>query len=371
MSAATDIRHMRAAITLARRGLGHTWPNPTVGCVLVRDGRVIGRGRTQNGGRPHAETVALGQADQLSGGAKGATAYVSLEPCAHHGQTPPCAQALIDAGIARCVIGCDDPDPRVNGGGAEMLRKAGIDVETGIYADEARAVNEGFFHKITQGRPLVTLKLASTLDGRIATHTGQSRWITGPGARRFVHVLRHSHDAVMVGSGTALADDPELTCRLDGPTRQPVRIVLDARLRLPLTGKLAKTAQDVPVWVVTLKGNDEARLDALRGLGIEIIEIDAGEETGLLDLSAALAALGDRGLTRVLCEGGGHVAASLVRQKLADQLVWCRAPRLIGDDGISAVRSFGVDTLDQTADFVLSGSQRIGDDIVETYSRTI
>lgn len=368
MTADTDIRHMRAAIALARRGLGHTWPNPTVGCVLVRDGRVIGRGRTGDGGRPHAETVAL---DMAGEGARGATAYVSLEPCSHHGQTPPCADALIKAGIRRCVIACDDPDPRVSGGGAEKLRKAGVEVTTGVCTEEARAVNEGFFLKVLENRPLVTLKLASTLDGRIATHIGESRWITGPDARRYVHVLRHAHDAVMVGSGTALADDPRLTCRLEGKSRQPVRIVLDARLRLPLTGKLAKTAQETPVWLVTLKGNDTARLEACRGLGIVMIEVPAEKTTGLLDLKAALNELAGRGLTRVLCEGGGHVAASLVQQKLADQLVWCRAPRLIGDDGVSAIRAFGVDTLDQTADFVLSETRRLGDDIVETYSRTI
>lgn len=368
MDSETDIRHMRAAITLARRGLGRTWPNPTVGCVLVKDGHVIARGRTGDGGRPHAETVALEAAGKE---AKGATAYVSLEPCSHHGQTPPCAQALIDAGISRCVIACTDPDPRVDGKGVDMLVKAGIEVTTGICGEEARAVNEGFFLKVLQNRPLITLKLASTLDGRIATHKGESRWITGEEARRYVHVLRNAHDAVMIGSGTVLADDPELTCRLDGQTRQPVRVILDARLRMPLTGKLAKTAGEVPVWVVTLPGNDDARIKAMRDLGIEVIEVPAEKDTGLLDLGVAMTKLSERGLTRILCEGGGHVAASLVQKQMADQLVWFRASRLIGDDGVSAVRSFGVDTLDQTADFVLSETRRIGDDIVETYSRTI
>src|SRR5580700_4659831 len=231
-----DLGHMRTALGLARRGLGNTWPNPAVGCVIVKDGRVVGRGWTQKGGRPHAETEALARAGK---GAKGATAYVSLEPCSHHGKTPPCAEALIAAGVSRVVAAVEDPDPRVSGRGIARLRAAGIAVEAGLCAAEAAELNAGFFCRVAQGRPLVTLKLAASLDGRIATPTGKSRWITGPAARERAHLLRAAHDAVLIGTGTALADDPQLTCRLPGlEARSPVRIVIDRTLRLPATLRL-------------------------------------------------------------------------------------------------------------------------------------
>ena len=214
-----DLLHMRAALALARRGLGNAWPNPAVGCVLVKEGRVIGRGWTQPGGRPHAETEALRRAGDA---ARGATAYVTLEPCSHHGRTPPCCEALAEAGIARVVMAMRDPDPRVNGRGLAMLRGAGIAVEEGLLEAEARALNAGFFRRIQAGMPVVTLKLASTLDGRIATASGESRWITGAAARREVHALRARHDAILVGSGTVLADDPDLTCRIPGMERVPM-----------------------------------------------------------------------------------------------------------------------------------------------------
>ncbi|MGQ3031841.1 MAG: bifunctional diaminohydroxyphosphoribosylaminopyrimidine deaminase/5-amino-6-(5-phosphoribosylamino)uracil reductase RibD, partial [Ferrovibrionaceae bacterium] len=220
---------MRHALGLAARGLGRTWPNPAVGCVLVRDEIVLARGNTQPGGRPHAEVVALSRAGSQ---AAGATAYVTLEPCAHHGKTPPCADALIAAGIGRCVVALQDPDPRVDGGGIRRLLAAGIPVTTGVCEAEAAALNAGFLMRVRQGRPLVTLKLATTLDGRIATHAGESRWITGATARARGHLMRADHDAIMVGIGTALTDDPDLTCRLAGlEDRSPVRIVLDGRLR--------------------------------------------------------------------------------------------------------------------------------------------
>ena len=199
-----DLAHMRAALALARRGLGNTWPNPAVGCVIVNEGRVVGRGWTQRGGRPHAETEALARAGSA---ATGATAYVTLEPCSHHGKTPPCAEALIGARIARVVAAVEDPDPRVSGAGIARLRDAGVEVETGLCAEEAAELNAGFFCRVTHGRPLVTLKLATSLDGRIATANGESRWITGPAARERAHLLRATHDAVLVGTGTAFADD--------------------------------------------------------------------------------------------------------------------------------------------------------------------
>ena len=225
---------MAHALALGQRGLGRTWPNPAVGCVIVHGGRVVGRGWTQPGGRPHAEVRALAQAGSA---ARGATAYVTLEPCAHHGHTGPCAEALIAAGVARVVTALQDPDPRVSGRGHAMLRAAGVAVTEGVLEPEARAVNAGFLKRVCHGLPLVTLKLATTLDGRIATASGESRWITGPEARRAVHALRLVHDAVLVGAGTARADDPDLTVRDLGATHQPVRIVIDSRLEhAPVAG---------------------------------------------------------------------------------------------------------------------------------------
>ena len=357
---------MRVALDLARRGLGTVWPNPSVGCVLVRDARVVGRGWTRPGGRPHAETEALRRAGNL---AKGACAYVSLEPCAHHGETPPCAEALVEAGIARVVVAAEDPDPRVAGRGLARLRDAGIEVVSGVGEDDARALNAGFFLRVAKGRPLFTLKLATTLDGRIATRGGESRWITGEAARMRGHLLRAGHDAVMVGIGTALADDPSLDCRLPGlAARSPLRIVVDGHLRLPPTGGLAATAGRRPTWIVTLSGGDARRRDALRECGVDIIGVGAGDD-GRVDLAAAAAALGGRGLTRVLVEGGARLSAGLLRHGLADRLAWFRAPRIIGGDGLPAAAAFGVDGLDGAPSFRRLSVAEAGDDLMETYER--
>ena len=255
-----DTAHMRAALALARRGLGNTWPNPAVGCVIVRNNRVVGRAVTAPGGRPHAEPQTLAMAGDA---ARGTAAYVTLEPCCHHGRTPPCTDALIGAGIARVVIAARDPDPRVNGQGVAKLRAAGIAVEEGVLAGEAAEILAGFHQRTTTGRPLVTLKLASTLDGRIATHSGESRWITGEPARRAAHVLRGRHDAILVGVGTVIADDPDLTCRLPGfrPTRI-VRVVADSHLRTPLTARLVATARETPTWMLIRHGTDATRRHA-------------------------------------------------------------------------------------------------------------
>ena len=357
---------MRVALSLARRGLGAVWPNPSVGCVIVNQGRVVGRGWTQPGGRPHAESEALGRAGAL---AKGATAYVSLEPCAHHGNTPPCAEALIDAGIVRLVAALEDPDPRVAGRGLARLRDAGIAVANGVCEAEAEALNAGFLLRVREGRPLFTLKSAATLDGRIATHGGESRWITGEAARMRGHALRASHDAVMIGSGTALADDPMLDCRLPGLAgRSPVRIVVDSRLRLPPAGRLAATAGNHATWVVTVEGGDAGRRAALRDRGIELIDV-GGDGAGRVDLAAAAVALGGRGLTRVLVEGGATLAAALLRRALADRLVWFRNPRLIGGDGVPAAAAFGVDALADAPAYRRLSITEVGDDLMETYER--
>lgn len=357
---------MRSALALARRGLGNVWPNPAVGCLIVKDGRVVGRGWTQPGGRPHAETEALAMAGEQ---AAGATAYVTLEPCSHHGKTPPCAEALIAAGIARVVAAMEDPDPRVSGNGLDLLRQAGIEVVSGICGDEAAELNAGFFLKVREGRPLVTLKLATTLDGRIGTHGGESKWITGDAARNAGHLLRAEHDVIMVGSGTVLADDPELTCRLPGlGDRSPVRVVVDGRLRLPLTAKLVATANDIPTWVLTLDGCDDSRRDAYADAGVDIVEVPEGPDH-TVDLGAALMVLAESGVTRVLVEGGAHLASALLRAGLVDRLVWFRAPRLIGGDGLPAAVAFGVDHLAQTPRFERIEVRPVGDDLMEIYKK--
>ncbi len=361
----TDEDHMRAALSLARRGLGETAPNPSVGCVIVREGRVVGRGRTARGGRPHAETEALAMADEA---ARGATAYVSLEPCAHHGQTPPCASALVEAGIARVVVATGDPDERVNGQGIAMLRDAGIDVAEGVCAAEAETVNEGFFSVVRRGRPMVTLKLATTLDGRIATRTGESQWITGEASRRAAHALRGSHDAVMVGVGTALADDPELTCRIAGFRAAPmVRVIVDSHLRTPLDGRLAREVGDDAVWILHRDGVDAARRGAFGALGVRLFEV-AATDAGV-DLDAGMRALGSAGVTRLLVEGGGTLAAALLRADLVDHIEWFTAPLVIGGDGVASVAGFGLERLDDAKRFTLVNRGACGGDVRASYRR--
>ena len=353
---------MRAALGLARRGLGTVWPNPSVGCVLVSAGRVVGRGVTASGGRPHAETQALAQAGAA---ARGATAYVTLEPCSHHGQTPPCADALIEAGIARAVIAIEDPDPRVAGRGIAALRKAGIETEIGCGAELARELNAGFFKRIELGRPLVTLKMATSLDGRTATHRGESQWITGEPARAFGHLLRAEHDAILIGSGTALSDDPRLDCRLPGlEGRSPLRVVVDGHLVMPLTSKLVAGAKDRPLWVLTRPDNPPARLSALAECGAEVIELPMSRE-GRVDLAAGLKVLGERGLTRLLVEAGGHLAAALLRAQLVDRLVWIQAPIILGGDGLPAAMPLGFDRLAEAPRWRRLSSGRLGADMIE------
>ena len=362
-----DIAHMRSALALARRGLGNTWPNPSVGCVVVKDGRVVARAVTAPGGRPHAEPTALAVAGPA---ARGATAYVTLEPCCHWGRTPPCTDALIAAGVARVVIATLDPDPRVNGEGIAKLRAAGIAVDTGVLQAEAEAIVVGFRHRTRLGRPMVTLKLASTLDGRIATRTGESRWITGEAARRAAHALRGQHDAVMVGVGTVLADNPELTCRLPGYRSTPlVRVVADSRLRTPLTATLVATARQSPTWMLIREGTDRERRHAFADLGVTLIEV-AGAETGV-DPVAALQALGDAGLTRLLVEGGAELAASLLRADLVDRIVWFHAPAVMGGDAWPAVQAFGIEHLAAMPRFFRIAETPLGDDMLTEFSRKV
>lgn len=324
---------MAQALVLARRGLGNTWPNPAVGCVLIRDGIVVGRGWTQPGGRPHAEVMALGQAGQA---ARGATAYVTLEPCAHHGRTPPCAEALVAAGVARVVAAQTDPDPRVAGRGLQMLRDAGITVTEHILEAEARAMQRGFLTRITQGRPMLTLKLGTSFDGRIATAGGESQWITSALARRHVQLLRLTHDAVMVGGGTARADLPGLNLRSMGHLRQPVRIVVSSRALPDLP---PESATHGPLWQVSGKPAD------------------------------FMQDLGARGLTRVLCEGGGILAASLLRADCVDELIGYTAGVLLGGDGRPGVGAMGLAHLADAPRFRLVEQRRIGPDLMHRWVR--
>jgi diaminohydroxyphosphoribosylaminopyrimidine deaminase / 5-amino-6-(5-phosphoribosylamino)uracil reductase len=359
----SDEDHMRHALGLAARGLGQVWPNPAVGCVIVKDGRIVGRGWTQPGGRPHAERRAL---DQAGDAARGATAYVTLEPCAHHGHTPPCAEGLIEAGVARVVTALTDPDARVAGKGHAMLRAAGIEVREGVLPEPARTLNRGFLKRVGQGLPMVTLKLATTLDGRIATAAGESRWITGPEARRRVHLMRMEHDAVMVGAGTARADDPDLGVRDLGTVRQPVRIVLDSGLSLSPDSTLGRTARERPVWM--LHGPD-VPLTVRHGwmrTGAQLIPLAEGPR----DLRAVLGALAERGLTRVFCEGGGQLAASLIGAGLVDDLAMFHAGAVIGADGVAGLAGLGVQALGNAPRFVLAGQERVGADMLSLWRGT-
>ncbi len=355
---------MAHALALGRRAMGRAWPNPAVGCVIVAGNRVVGRGWTARGGRPHAETEALAVAGDA---ARGATAYVTLEPCAHHGQTPPCAEALVRAGIARVVASVPDSDPRVSGQGFEFLQQSGVSVTTGVCAEAALADHAGFFMRLEQGRPWLTLKLAMSLDGRIATATGESQWITGPAARRRVHGLRAQHDAVMVGGGTARADDPGLTVRDLGVEHQPVRVVVSRFLDLPLMGQLARSARAVPVWICHGPDAPRETRDAWTGLGARLFACDL--VGGRVDPGAALRALGDAGLTRVFCEGGGQLAASLLAADLVDECHVFTAGLAIGAEGHPALGALGLGRLSEAPRFHLVDSLVDGGDVHHVWRR--
>jgi diaminohydroxyphosphoribosylaminopyrimidine deaminase/5-amino-6-(5-phosphoribosylamino)uracil reductase len=371
----TDRDFMLMALRLARRGLGNVWPNPAVGCVIVRrdDGvsRIAGRGWTQPGGRPHAETVALDQARQRFGAEalRGAEAFVSLEPCSHRGRTPPCADALIAAGLSRVVVACGDPDARVSGEGIAKLQAAGIEVVRDVCRAEAEELNAGFLTRVLAGRPLVALKTATTSDGRIATRTGASQWITGAAARERAHLLRAQQDAIAVGIGTVEADDPSLTCRLPGLSgRSPVRVVFDSSLRISLESNLVRTAGEVPTWVLSADKTDRDRRHALEGAGVTVIPIEQVTD-GQPEPGAALGALAALGITRLMVEGGARLATGLLRAGLVDRLLWFRAPSLIGGDGLPPFGDIGVAGIEQMPLFEPGARIPVGDDTLEIYAR--
>ncbi len=332
---ATDAGFMAAAITYGRRWLGLTAPNPAVGCVIVRDGVIVARGATMPGGRPHAETEALREAGER---AKGATLYVSLEPCSHYGVTAPCADAIVNAGLVRVVSALEDPDVRVAGRGHAKIVEAGIGLRTGVGVLEARRGNLGHIMRITAGRPMVTLKLAQTFDGFAAGGAHDPRlMITGASANGRVQIMRAMHDAIMVGVGTLVADDPLLTVRLPGlESRKPLRIVLDSQLRTPLASRLAVTAKDHRTLVICAEDAPVSAQSALESLGVEVLRVTR-EASGRLDLHAALQALGKRGITRVLSEGGPMVASELILRGLADEVALFTAPKPFGGQGAPAL----------------------------------
>ncbi|MEM6759786.1 MAG: bifunctional diaminohydroxyphosphoribosylaminopyrimidine deaminase/5-amino-6-(5-phosphoribosylamino)uracil reductase RibD [Pseudomonadota bacterium] len=355
---------MALALSLGRRGQGRCAPNPAVGCVIVKNGRILGRGWTQPGGRPHAETEALARAGSA---ARGATAYVTLEPCAHHAKTPPCADALIAAGVARVVVAASDPDPRVAGKGIEMLRSAGIPVETGICEAEAKRDLAGFVYKVELDRPFVTLKLATSFDGRIATGSGHSQWITDAPARRVVHAMRARHDAVMVGGGTARQDDPSLTVRGLGVSYQPTRVVVSRRLDLPLMSQLARSANAVPVILCHGKDADAMLQRTWLDLGATLLPCETA--SGQLDIADVLRQLAKHGLTRVFCEGGSALAASLVEADLVDQLIGFTAGLAIGAEGLPGIGALGLSTLTDAPRYHMTDTRRVGPDLMHIWER--
>ncbi len=360
---------MAAALNFARRGWGDVAPNPAVGALLVKDGVVIGRGHTRRGGRPHAETEALRQAGTA---AAGATLYVTLEPCSHHGETPPCAEAIIAAGVARVVSALDDPDSRVAGRGHRLLREAGIEVRTGVLAEAARRANLGHILRVTAGRPMLTLKLAETADGFASAPSPAPRLaITGAAANARVHVWRAQHDAIMIGIGTALADDPMLTVRLPGAeARRPLRIVLDTGLALPPTSQLAVTASDFPTLVIAGEDAPDAAALRLGAMGIEVMRVRR-DVSGHVDLAGALTALGGRGLTRIFSEGGPRVAAGLISAGCADEVIVLTSEQKLAREGVPALDPPSRALLEDPLHYRRNISTRLGDDLCRHYERLL
>jgi diaminohydroxyphosphoribosylaminopyrimidine deaminase/5-amino-6-(5-phosphoribosylamino)uracil reductase len=353
---------MRLALAQARRASGRTFPNPPVGAVVFRGDAVLGRGLTRPVGGPHAEIVAIDAAIRRHGAraVRGASLAVTLEPCSHTGRTPPCADRVIDAGVASVWIGHRDPHPQVAGRGVARLRRAGVRVELGVLERECREQHRGFLSVLATGRPFVALKLAATLDGRIATAAGESRWITGPAARAAVHRLRRRADAIWVGARTAIADDPELTARTRGRVvHTPVRLVADPRLRLPPSARMLRGAPG-STWVLCGAGAPRARRRALEAAGARVLELAC--EGDQLDLRRALRRLGQEGLTEILVEGGGRLAAGLLRRSLVDELHWFTAPLVIGEDGRAAVGALGALELAAAPRLVGVALRRLGDD---------
>ena len=364
-----DFRYMQLALALGRRGQGRTWPNPAVGAVIVKDGVIVGRGWTQAGGRPHAEPEALRRAGAA---ARGATLYVTLEPCSHFGKSPPCADAVIAAGVKRVVSAIEDPNPEVGGQGHARLRAAGIEVDVGLCKDEAARDHAGHFLRVGAKRPFVILKLALSADDRIAAAGHQPVAITGEVAKARVHLLRAQSDAILVGIGTVLADDPMLTVRLPGLEAQsPVRVVLDRALRLPGESHLVHSARQTPLWVMTSDLAEAPAAMKLGAAGAHVIRVPVtdGPPPGL-DLKLVLSALAERGITRLMVEGGARVASSFLSAGLVDEVWLLRGPDAIGRDGIPALDTQPLSVITRSPRWRAHATEALGKDTLTIYERT-
>jgi diaminohydroxyphosphoribosylaminopyrimidine deaminase/5-amino-6-(5-phosphoribosylamino)uracil reductase len=360
-----DAKYMRLALRLAARGLGRTSPNPVVGAVVVQGGTVVGTGYHEVAGGPHAESNALATAGDLG---RGGTLYVTLEPCNHHGRTPPCTETILRSGVRRVVVGCLDPNPHVSGGGVEVLLGRGLEVEVGVEEERCRRLNDAFIKHVTTGLPLVMAKAAASLDGKIATRMGDSRWITNERSRRFVHRLRLVADAILVGVGTVVADDPRLTARV--PTkakRKPIRVIVDTRLRTPLESQVVTSTGEVPTVIATGPEPDRGRLAALEGRGAEVLPLPL--EDGRVSLSALLKALGARQITSVLVEGGAEINGSFFRAGLVDKVYFFFAPKIMGGrNAVPIVGGAGVASVAESAALSRLRLHRFGGDImIEAY----
>jgi len=363
-----DHRFMQLALALGRRGQGRTWPNPAVGAVVVKDGIIVGRGWTQPGGRPHAEPEALKRAGEA---ARGATLYVTLEPCSHFGKSPPCADAIIAAGIARVVSAVEDPNPEVGGQGHARLRAAGIAVEVGLCAEEAAHDHAGHFLRVREKRPHVVLKLAVSADDKIAAAGHRTVSITGETAKARVHLLRAQSDAILVGIGTVLADDPMLTVRLPGLEAQsPVRVVLDRALRLPGTSKLVHSARQTPLWVMTSDLSEAPAAMKLGAAGAQVVRVPVTNAPPPgLDLKSVLNALAERGITRLMVEGGSRVASSFLSAGLVDEIWLLRGPAAIGMDGIPALDTQPLSVITQSPRWRARATEALDKDTLTIYER--
>jgi diaminohydroxyphosphoribosylaminopyrimidine deaminase/5-amino-6-(5-phosphoribosylamino)uracil reductase len=368
-SKAADQRFMQLALVLGRRGQGRTWPNPAVGAVVVRDGVIVGRGWTQPGGRPHAEPVALAQAGEA---ARGATLYVTLEPCSHVGKSPPCTDAVIAAGIKRVVSAIEDPNPEVAGQGHARLRAAGIAVEIGLGAAEAAHDHAGHFRRIRDKRPHVILKLAVSTDDKIAAAGHTPVAISGQAAKARMHLLRTQCDAILVGIGTVQADDPLLTCRLPGmEARSPVRVVLDRALRISGTSRLVHSARATPLWVMTSNLSEAPAAMKLGAAGAQVIRVPTTSVPPPgLDLAGVLQALAEKGITRLLVEGGARVASSFVTADLVDEVWLLRGPDPVGADGVAALDALPLSAITRSPMFKQRASETLQNDTLTIYERT-
>jgi len=360
-----DERFMRLALALGRRGLGHAWPNPAVGAVVVKDGLIVGRGWTQPGGRPHAETQALKRAGKA---AEGGTIYISLEPCSHKGKTPPCADAIIRAGITRVVSAMQDPNLMVAGAGHRKLAERGIRVDVGLCANEARRTHAGHVRKVTEGRPHVVLKLAVSADEKVALAGRKPAAISGEAARERVFQMRAHSDAIMVGIGTVLSDNPALTCRLSGMFElSPVRILLDSELKVPLASHVIATVRETPTWVFGGTSASSIAEEILTERGAKVFRVANKDDR--LDLGEVLRTVAGEGITRVMVEGGPTVAAGLIKADLVDEAVLIRSDNVIGPDGIDPLTNMPFRMLTHSVNLAMCGSEQVGTDRIEYFER--